>query len=178
MITITAKYIELIILLILALIGDMQGYKIKNIIVYPFILIGIMTNVYLDGLNGLVFSLKGIVVPVLLLIILFVLRMLGAGDIKLFSAIGGIMGLQFVLRTILYSFLAGGAIALLLIILRKNGIKRFKHLFTYLKSCFITLSILPYTDFNDKGDGGKFRFAFAVVSGVGINLFINIGIKF
>jgi len=170
---ITIKYIELIILMSLALISDIKTYKIKNKIVYPFTLIGLMTNLYSNGLEGLLFSLKGMIIPVLLLIIFFALRMLGAGDIKLFSAIGAIMGLGFVLQAIIYSFLTGGVIALLIIIARKNGMKRFKYFFQYLKSCFLTVSILPYTDFNDKNDGGKFRFTFAIIGGVGLSLFIS-----
>ncbi len=174
MISIILKYIELALLLILALISDIKTYKIKNNIVYPFIIIGFITNLYLGGLDGLISSFKGMMIPIIILIIFFVLRMLGAGDIKLFSAIGAIMGIEFVLISIIYSFLAGGAIALLLIILRRNGIERLKHLFMYLKSCIITFSLLPYADFNDKSDGGKFRFAFAVVCGVAINLFLRI----
>ena len=166
------KYIEIIILLILALISDIKTYKIKNNIVFPFVIIGFLTKMYLDGKEGIFFSLKGMAFPIIALIIFFVLRMLGAGDIKLFSAIGAIMGLEFVLYTIIYSFLAGGIIALILIINRKNGIKRFKHFFQYLKSCILTQSILPYTDFDDKSDGGKFRFALAMTCGVCINLAI------
>lgn len=168
MISITIKCFEIIVLLALALISDIKTYKIKNNIVFPFIIIGILTNMHLHGIAGIVFSFKGLIAPILLLIIFFALRMLGAGDIKLFSAIGSIMGLEFILYTILYSFLAGGAIALLLIIVRKNGIKRFTYFFQYLKSCFLNLAILPYTDFDDKSDGGKFRFAFAIACGVAI----------
>lgn len=158
-------------LITLALISDIKTYKIKNYILLPFIIAGFITNIYIDGISGLVFSFKGMAVPSILLITLFALRMLGAGDIKLFSTIGAIMGLDFVLYTMAYSFLAGGAMALFLIIFRKNGIERFKYLFEYLKSCIITLSILPYTDFKDKSDGGKFRFAFAIAFGVLINFF-------
>lgn len=168
------KYIELIILIVLALISDIKTYKIKNNIVYPFILIGFMTNLYINGLEGVGFSFKGMLAPFLILIVFFALRMLGAGDIKLFSAIGAVMGLEFVLQVIIYSFLTGGTIAFLLIIIRKNGVKRFKYFFQYLKSCFLTLSILPYTDFNDKSDGGKFRFVFAIIGGVVLNLFMHI----
>ncbi|XUW99225.1 A24 family peptidase [Wukongibacter sp. M2B1] len=156
----------------LSLISDIKTYKIKNNIVYPFILAGLITNIYLDGLDGLMYSVKGIIIPIILLIVLFILRMLGAGDIKLFSAIGSIMGFEFTMYSIMYSFLAGGAIALLLIIFRKNGIKRLVYLFQYIKSCFLIKSILPYTSFEDKSDGAKFRFAFAVVGGVGINLYL------
>lgn len=172
MIIITIKYFEITILLILALISDIKTYKIKNSILYPFIILGVITNFHLNGLDGVFFSLKGVITPFLLLIIFFILRMLGAGDIKLFSAIGSIMGGELVLYTILYAFLVGGLIALLLMIIRKNGGNRLKHLFQYLKSCLITHSVLPYTDFNDKNDGGKFRFTIAIVCGVCIEIYL------
>lgn len=174
---IIVKYFELSIVIVLALISDIRTYKIKNSITLPFMIIGIVTNIYLNSLQGLFFSLKGIVAPILLLIIFFILRMLGAGDIKLFSSIGAIMGVKFVFYTIMYTFLTGGLLALLLMIIRKNGVERFKYLLRYIKSCFITSSILSYTDFNDKNDKGKFPFAAAIACGVFVNLFFSKGIS-
>ena len=147
---ITIKYIELSLLLILALISDIKLYKIKNIIILPFIIIGIMTNILNSGLYGFRNSLIGVAVPVVVLIILYALKMLGAGDIKLFGAIGSIMGYEFCLFTIVFSFIAGGVIACILILLRKNGRKRFSHFFEYIKACIVCFALLPYSDFDDK----------------------------
>jgi prepilin peptidase CpaA len=167
---ITIKYIELSILLILALISDIKLYKIKNKIILPFIIIGIMTNLLNSGINGFRESLIGIAVPVVVLIILYAVRMLGAGDIKLFGAIGSIMGYEFCLFTIVFSFIAGGVIASILIILRKNGRRRFSHLFEYIKACIVCFTLLPYSDFDDKSDGEKFHFAVAITLGTMIHV--------
>ncbi len=164
------KFIEVIVLVLLALISDIKTFKIKNIIILPFILIGLITNTVMDGMAGLVLSLQGIFVPILLLGLFFILRMLGAGDIKLFSAIGAITGMESVAYTIIYSFLAGGVIALTIMIMNKNGRKRFAYLLNYFKSCILTLSLLPYTDFQDKSDGAKFRFTYAIACGVILQL--------
>jgi len=166
------KIIEVIVLIILALASDIKTYKIKNSIVYPFMLIGIVTNLVLGGIEGLIFSLTGLFITILLMIILFVLRMQGAGDIKLFGAIGSIMGLKFALYTIAYSYLFGGVMALIVMLINKNGKKRLMYLINYIRSCFLSLSLLPYTDFKDKSDGAKFHFSYAIFCGTIIQLFL------
>lgn len=135
-------------------------------------LAGIATNTIFFGVNGFIFSITGCLVPVLLLIIFFALRMLGAGDIKLFAAIGSIMGLEFVLYNMAYSFLAGGVIALGILTVNRNGAQRFRHLWRYLKSCFLTLSLQPYTNFEDKSDRAKFRFSYAVACGTAFSCWL------
>lgn len=173
MIIIIIKVTEVIILIILSLISDIRTYKIKNKIVFPFMIIGFLTNFFLDGFSGLVFSFKGFIAPIVILMIFFALRMIGAGDIKLFSAIGAIFGIEFAIYNIVYSFLAGGVIAILLLAVNKNGIKRLRYLFKYLKACFISASLLPYTDFQDKSDKAKFHFAYAIAVGTFVQLIIK-----
>lgn len=119
----------------------------------------------MSGLEGVAQSLAAMLLPILLLGILYALRMLGAGDIKLLSAIGAIMGIEFVLYTAAFSFLVGGLMAVLLLLLRKNAKKRFLHLFHYFKNLLFSFSIVPYTDFKEHRDGGKFPFAIAICCG-------------
>ena len=145
-------YIELLILIILALISDIKTYKIKNAIVVPFWLIGIATNIFMRGAAGGKAALMGIAMPIILLILLYILRMLGAGDIKLFAAVGAIMGVNFVLYSMAYSFLSGGIIALLIVLSNRNGCQRFRYFFNYIKGCFLSVSLRPYTNFNDKSE--------------------------
>lgn len=165
------KLFELMVLLVLALICDIRTYKIKNSITVPFIIIGTATNVYLNGTSGLKTAMLGVAAPFTVLIALYALKMLGAGDIKLFCAIGGIMGAEFGLYSIAYSFLAGGIIAVILLAVRKNGFERLKYFLQYLKSCFLTFSLQPYGEFCQKNDGSKFRFAYAVISGTLMQVF-------
>lgn len=168
----SVKFAETVVLMMLALVSDIISYKIKNSITCPFIVIGLMTNLISDGIKGLTLSLAATVLPVLVLIALYMLRMLGAGDIKLFSAIGAIMGVSFILYAMVYSFLSGGVIAMAVMIFRKNGRQRLTHLLKYIKICLTTFSLQPYTDFADKSDGAKFRFSYAVFCGTLICLII------
>jgi prepilin peptidase CpaA len=148
----------------LALVSDLRTYKIKNFITYTFMLVGFTANSSLEGLKGMMFSLQGIILPAVCLVVLYMMRIIGAGDIKLLSAIGAVMGAGFVSYATLYSFLCGGFVALALILIRRNGIERLKHLFVYIKSCFISMELLEYANFEDK-DGSKFHFSIAVASG-------------
>ena len=157
----------------MALVWDIRTHKIKNVIVFPFVLAGIATNFLESGVEGAAQSLAAMLVPILLMGVLYALRMLGAGDIKLFCAVGAIMGLEFVLYTTAFSFLAGGCIAVVLLLLRRNAKKRFLHLFHYLKNLFRSFSFVPYTDFQDTSDGGKFPFAIAIFCGAAVESVIR-----
>ncbi|MFZ5353242.1 MAG: A24 family peptidase [Bacillota bacterium] len=162
--------VEILFLLCISVVSDALTYKIKNQIVISFLLVGFATNTVLFGFGGIRASLAGAVLPVILLFVLFVLRMLGAGDIKLLSALGAIAGYPLILKILPVVFISGGIIALLIMIFRKNAKQRFKHLVMYLKLCLVTLSIQPYTDFGVKKDGSKLRFSYAIAVGTVITI--------
>jgi prepilin peptidase CpaA len=164
------RLIEVIVLVLIAFISDIKTFKIKNEIVIFFLIIGFISNILLDGANGIVFSLKGVATPILILFAFFAMRMLGAGDIKLFCAIGSILGLEFVLYNMAYSFICGGVIALLVLLKNKNGIYRLKYLLDYIKVCMFTGKMLPYTNLQNKSDNSKFHFTYAIISGTFVQL--------
>ncbi|WP_066497511.1 A24 family peptidase [Abyssisolibacter fermentans] len=164
------KWIEIAILVSIAFLQDIKSYKVKNKLILVFLCIGIITNVYVNNVHGLIDSLAGIVMPIVILWILFIARVLGAGDIKLFCCIGAIAGAKFTVFTIIYSFLAGGVISLFYIIFRNSAIKSFKSLFNFIKACILTHSILEY-EFDLKS---KFPFSSAVFLGFLLQVWINI----
>jgi len=113
-------YILLLVVLI-SLITDIKSRKILNIVTYPAMLIGLAANMYILGpLPGAVFSIKGLILGILIFWIPFAMGGLGAGDLKLLGVIGSFKGLTFTLWTGLYTALAGGVISLLIIIFDKQ----------------------------------------------------------
>jgi len=141
------KFLELSILLVLALISDIKSCKIKNTLTVPFMIVAIVINSVHSGMSGLIDSLLGISIPVILLFILFGLRM------------------NFVLETICFSFLAGGLIGLAVMTIRGNIRERTKFLHNYLKTCLITFSISEYVHESGQEKSGLFRFAYAIAAG-------------
>lgn len=167
-----SKTIVLVLLLAAAVTGDIRRYKISNIAIAAGLAAGLTLNTLQNGFSGLLGSLLAAVVPAAALSMLFVLRMLGAGDIKLFCAVGAIMGTKFILFVILFSFLTGGFIAFVIMLRRGNIKERFMHIVTYLKSVYLSHTLIPYTNFNNKNDGAKFHFSPAISAGCCIQLLI------
>jgi prepilin peptidase CpaA len=66
----------------------------------------------MGGWQGGVNSIGGCVLAFLLMFILHVFGAMGAGDVKLFAAIGSVIGVQLVLPTFVVVVLTGGLLAL------------------------------------------------------------------
>ena len=165
MIAIVPKLIILLILLFLALLSDLRTYKIKNSITYAFMFVGLTANATMKGFEGIIFSLNGIMLPAVCLLILYIMKIIGAGDVKLLSAIGAIMGAGFAFHASVFSFLCGGVIASVIMLRRHNGAERFRYLILYIKNCLLSGLLLQYADFKDKQAGGRFHFSIAVAAG-------------
>ncbi len=175
LIFIEIRYSGIVLLLVLSILSDVKTFKISNKIVLPFVFLGFVLNIILYGFQGFLFSLWGTIAPFALLFIFYALRMLGAGDIKLFSAVGSIMGVKFVLFAMAYSFIAGGILAFFIIIIRNNSKQRFRYIVDYIKTSLLTFTLTPYTDFGDKTDNAKFHFSYAIGLGVFTEILISIG---
>lgn len=99
---------------------------------------GFLIQITERGLKGGAIFLTGVAVPVILLGILFVFRMLGAGDIKLLCALGGIMGPRTVTECIFYSLLAGAGISLAILISTGGIRQRFLYFYQYMNEFYCT----------------------------------------
>lgn len=164
---VTPMEIAILLLTITACLGaflfDLSKGKIPNLLVYPLWLLGLVINFAMSGTDGLIFSLKGLLVAFLLLFPFFALGAMGAGDAKLAMAIGALKGWVFCLYAVLYSFVFGMAIALAIVIWRGEFIKRLKLIGMMLKNFFIGVFLRqsPWSALKQKGQM-KFKFGLAI----------------
>lgn len=158
------KTVLIIVQLILTVITDVQCYKVKNYMIITFLIIGVAFHVSSMGHSDLFMNILGLFVPLIVLLPLYILKMLGAGDIKLFCSIGFLLGIKDVLYSIMYSYLFGLVIAVIIMLARDNFAARFKKLFIYLKCSILTMSILPYDDFSIQSDG-RMHFTIPIAMG-------------
>ncbi|MDQ6600275.1 A24 family peptidase [Bacillus salipaludis] len=121
--------IILVIVLLICLFTDIKSRKILNIVTLPTIVFGLVYNILTTGFEGFLYSGKGFLAGLGLLIIPYLLGGMGAGDVKLMTVIGVLMGSNFVFYSFIYTALIGGAIALILIIKKKGLINIIKSIF-------------------------------------------------
>lgn len=75
-----------------AVLMDLRTMKVDNGWLLFCTLLGLLMQITESGIQGLGFWCTGLGFPIILLGALFWFRMLGAGDIKLLSVIGGMIG--------------------------------------------------------------------------------------
>jgi prepilin peptidase CpaA len=137
-------YFILSIALIISLFTDLKDRKILNIVTIPTILFGLIFFSITQGWNGFLFSILGLFVGLVVLIIPFLLGGMGAGDVKLMGAIGALMGTSFVFYSFIYAALIGGVISLLLIINSKglkDSIKLFFYNLIFFQKSFVSMIV-------------------------------------
>lgn len=107
---------------------DLKNRKILNAVVIPAAVIGLAVNSFAMGLDGLVWSLKGLGLGMALLFVPFALGGFGAGDVKLLGAIGALKGPLFVFKVFLAAGITGGVLAILILVKQRRLWSTFKRI--------------------------------------------------
>ncbi len=108
------KITLLILMLVVAAIYDIRYRRIPNWLTYPVMLLSVVYQTYHDGTIGFLLSLAGIGVGLLVFVIPYLTKGMGAGDVKLMGAIGGVLGPKGVFIAFLFTAICGGVYALIL----------------------------------------------------------------
>ena len=95
---------------------DVRYRRIPNAFVLATLASGVIVNTVYGGWRGALASLGGTAIAFMLMFILHIVGAMGAGDVKLFAAVGSLIGAHLVLPTFLIVVLTGGALALLLML--------------------------------------------------------------
>jgi prepilin peptidase CpaA len=90
---------------------DVRYRRIPNAFVLATLVSGLVINTIFGGLQGAMASLGGCIFAFALMFVLHIFGAMGAGDVKLFAAIGSVMGSQLVLPTFFVVILTGGLLA-------------------------------------------------------------------
>jgi prepilin peptidase CpaA len=109
----------LVVTLLIAVITDIRSRRIHNWLTFPAIACGLLVNGVFEGAHGLQFSLLGIAVSSIWLI-LYLVGGTGAGDVKLLWAVGAMMGPKFAWWALLCTMISGGVLAIIYASLQKE----------------------------------------------------------
>lgn len=129
--------IMLITIVTICVATDLHSRKIYNAVIFPGLIIAIISHFVLGGGVAVGHALLGFLVGFSILLIPYLLGGMGAGDVKLLALIGAVKGIDFVLTTAVYMALLGAVIAIFVLLCRKGMMKR-------LLTCFYFIYGLRY----------------------------------
>ncbi|MDD5329653.1 MAG: A24 family peptidase [Sulfuricella sp.] len=128
-------------LLLAAALTDSIHYRIPNLLVFPGAAFGLFYNAVFSGGLGLVGALEGMGMGLALLLPFYLLRAMGAGDVKLMAMTGAFLGPWDTLGAALGTFLAGGVLALLITLRAKAIGRMFRNIKTMFVGSFFKLAM-------------------------------------
>ena len=124
------------IVFILAISIDLTTEKIPNWLTLSAVFSGIALNTYFAQLNGILISFLGFALAFTVLLPTFLLKILGAGDIKLMMGIGAFIGPELLFVSIVYGIIAGALTSIFLVII-KTGVQGLYRTFMRYKDCIV-----------------------------------------
>lgn len=163
------KLMWTLLLLMTAVATDVTSGRVSNRLIGLGMVTGIYFQIWESGIRGLFLSVIQIILPVIVLFLLFLMRALGAGDIKLFSMIGSIWNLEITFYCIIFSFLAGAVFSLTKLLYQKNLFARLRYFCHYIQLCCLNKSILLYNRHSD-GKQNTIYFSISILIGFCITM--------
>lgn len=129
---------------LISMIMDIKWEKVSNRwVVFGWLVAG-GWQVGNAGVEGLLIFLMGALLPMGVLFPLFAAKMLGTGDIKLFSVLGGMMGPCSLLTCLWYSFLLAAVISLPVLLFRCDVKERLRYFLDYMARLLSGQKMEPY----------------------------------
>ena len=88
------KLILLAPLAIFVIYYDVRYRRIPNMLVLATLIAGISINIGFNGLQGMISSLEGFALAFFPMLLMHIFGAMGAGDVKLFGAVGAVLGVS------------------------------------------------------------------------------------
>jgi prepilin peptidase CpaA len=123
---------------------DLRTQRIPNVLTLPSTLIALVYYSVSGGASGLLFSLAGLAAGIGLLLVPYLMGGMGSGDAKLMGAVGAFVGARGVFAAFLFTAVAGGLYALLLLAMKRRHFTGFyKSKLETLKTFILTRQYIP-----------------------------------
>ncbi|MBG9795371.1 peptidase A24 [Paenibacillus dendritiformis] len=148
-------------LLIAAFAADVRTHKIPNRLTMLAAAAGFMIHGAANGWQGLAFSGLGAGCGFGIMLLLYIIKAVGGGDVKLFAAIGALTGMYLTWHIFIFSILYGGFIAACIMAGGRSG--RIRGWWSTLLSGWLLRSLAPVQA--EAGKKAAFPFMWAVLPG-------------
>jgi prepilin peptidase CpaA len=153
--------------LIVACISDIRARRIPNKLVATVLVLGVLVSAASDPvMPGLLKALGGVSVGLVVWLPGWLLRMMGAGDVKLFAAAGAWLGPFGALNAALFAAVSGGVLALIWMVAVRGAAGTHRSLWSVVAA--------PRTLLNARTDSTNSRelvpYSLAITVGVAVQL--------
>jgi len=160
--------------LVVAVIQDLRFQRIPNLLTYPSMALALTYQSITHGLNGALFSAGGLALGIAMLIVPYLMGGMGAGDAKLMGAVGAVVGAKGVFVTFLFTAIAGGVYALIVLLMNRQYSRGFigRHA-TTAKTLMFTGQFISIPDKAEKKKP-KLCYGVAIALGTFIYMFLEL----
>lgn len=128
----------------IAMIMDIRSARVENGWLLLMLGTGFLARIYTEGWKGIPVFAAGVLFPFVVLIILYIFRMLGPGDIKLLCVLGGMIGVRKTGMLMLSALFLGGMLSFLILIFCCDIKERIRYLLSYIADCIRTGTVKAY----------------------------------
>lgn len=108
---VTMKLLLLLPLAMIVIYYDLRYRRIPNVAVLAALVAGLAINTLFGGFEGATASLYGFGLAFFPMLLMHIFGAMGAGDVKLFGAVGAVLGVGLVPVTFILVVMLGGALA-------------------------------------------------------------------
>lgn len=149
--------------LVLIAVGmDVKSMRISNRLILIGLGISFIRRLFCEGIAGIFTGVFLISFPVILLYLLFLAGALGAGDIKLFSLIGGFVNFKELLWCIIFAFLFAAVFSVLKMLYYGIFFSSMRNVWKYLMQLYMGVKA-AYVSIDQKKN--KIHFSVAILLG-------------
>jgi prepilin peptidase CpaA len=114
-------------------VWDIATRRIPNLLSYSGMLVGILLRASVLGWRGLATALAGGALAGGIFFLLYLVRGMGAGDVKLMAAVGCFAGFPAVVQIMVACALAGGIMALAVALYRSTALRMLRNVWELLR---------------------------------------------
>ena len=150
--------------------SDWKSRRLPNVLTLGGLAAALVFDFGIGGLDGLADGLESAGVCILFLVLPFLVRAAGAGDLKMLAACGAYAGMRLVLPFLLAVSFAGFFVALAMLVSRKVGAARMKHAFRSLFDWSYDRKAGRATLPPREDEGNRVPFGIAIAVGLEVSL--------
>jgi len=160
---------SLFLLLIVAAVTDVRQHRIPNWLVMSGTVFGIFYNLYSPPFPhaGLIWPLEGLGMGFMVFFPMYLLRIMGAGDVKLMAMVGAFLGPVDMLWALLCTMIAGGVLSIFLVLARGTVRRMLNNIKTIFSLGYLSIAsgMRPDVQLETATSAGKLPYGVAIASG-------------